>query len=109
MQIWEAEQKLKAIRKEAKRRMMVKLGARDAQHLDVIISNNLRQSVRLLLKDKINWTGTDMVEMVELKAQDEAIEDIRAASNILEKSRKIPADFKDAKYWPLNTPPRDSR
>ena len=96
---WKVEQRVKDVRSEAQRRMMVLLGARDASHLDVLISNGSREAIRLLRKGPDNWTAKEKMRAVKLEALDVAIDDIRAASNALEAERPVPENFADEVHW----------
>lgn len=113
---WEAVQarlaKLSAptptdVREEASRRMQAMFGARNAEHLSILISNAQRDSARLYsirlgipgVVQPRNWTDDEVTHAARLHAGDAAIERIRAASNLLEVLDPIPADFTDDKYW----------
>lgn len=89
------------VRHEASRRMQVLVGARDAHHLDIIIANATREAIRLLRKGTENWSDAERVRAGELEAIDDAIEAIRAASNLLESTSPIPADYRDDYWWPV--------
>lgn len=86
------------VRREADRRMRALLGARDAAHLDVLISNGTREAVRLLRKGAATWTPEEAQRAAVLEAVDQAIEAIRAASNALEANP--PADYAADRHWP---------
>jgi hypothetical protein len=86
------------VRAEAQRRLMVLTGARDAAHLDIIVSNGTREAVRLLRKSAKGWSGEETRRAAALEAVDAAIEAIRAASNRLEPAP--PADYADDVHWP---------
>jgi hypothetical protein len=86
------------IRAEASRRMQVLVGARDAAHLEIIIANATREAVRLLRKGQANWTPAETVRAAELEAVDQAIEAIRAASNLIEGDP--PDDLTNDRHWP---------
>lgn len=88
------------VRAEASRRMQALLGARDAAHLDVLISNGTREAVRLLRKGQANWTADEATRAAGLEALDGAVEAIRAASNTLEALDPVPADYADNSRWP---------
>ncbi len=88
------------VRSEAARRMQALVGARDAVHLDIVISNANREAIRLLRKGTANWTDAEAARAAQLEAADQMIEAIRAASNVLEMADPIPADFTDDRYWP---------
>ncbi len=88
-----------AVRAEAQRRMMRAIGARDAGHLDVLISNGTREAVRLLrIKADRAWTEQETARAAVLEATDNAIDAIRTASNAMEPSP--PADYADNAHWP---------
>ena len=87
------------VRREAQRRIMALLGARDSRHLEVLISNGSREAIRLLRKGSDNWTGDETVRAAKLEQVDKAIESIRAKSNMLEAMEEIPAGYADDKYW----------
>lgn len=89
---------LPMIRVEAQRRISALVGARDAVHLDVRISNASREAIRLLRIGADNWTAEEAARAAQLEQMDLAIEAIRAASNTLEADP--PDDFADDKYWP---------
>ncbi len=94
------------VRAEAQRRMMQRVGARSAAHLDVIIANGMREQGRLLavrtgipgLVAARAWTVEETARAQVLWAADQAIEAIRAASNAMEPTP--PADFADDACWP---------
>lgn len=87
------------VRAEASRRMQLLVGARDARHLEIIIANGTREAVRLLrLKDERPWTESEAARAAGLAAVDQAIEAIRAASNLLEPAP--PVDYRDDGHWP---------
>ncbi len=90
------------VRAEAARRMRELLGARDEKHLDIIITNGLREAARLLQKEVAGerLTEEERARQKQLKQIDAAIEAIRAASNRLEAMEPIPDDYADDKYWP---------
>lgn len=95
-----------AVRAEASRRMQVLFGARDAAHLDILISNAQReatrlQAIRLGVPGVIparDWTGVESARAAELIVADAAIEAIRVASNALEANP--PADYASDHRWP---------
>ena len=87
------------VRREAQRRIMALLGARDGRHLEVLISNGSREAIRLLRKGSDNWTSNETVRAATLEQVDKAIESIRAKSNMLEAMEEIPMKFANAKYW----------
>ncbi len=98
---WEAAERVKHVRAEAQRRMMALLGARDKAHMDILISNSSREAIGLLRKGADNWTAKEKMRSAKLEALDEAIDDIRAASNALEAKRPVPKDFQEEKYWSM--------
>jgi len=83
------------VRAEAARQMRELLGARNARHMDVIISNGQREALRLLRKGEAAWTPEEAARMQELERLDLAIEAIRAASNELEAMEPVPDDYAD--------------
>lgn len=94
------------VRAEASRRMQTLVGARNAGHLAVILSNASREAIRLqnlrlsYLSGEPNsrdWTEAEIARAAELKIVDAMLEDIRAASNVLEVS--LPDDFANDSYW----------
>jgi len=87
-----------AVRAEASRRMQLLLGARDAVHLDMLITNGTREAVRLLRKGSANWTPDEAARAAQLEQVDIAIEAIRAASNGMEAAP--PDDFMADVRWP---------
>lgn len=93
------------VRAEASRRMQALVGARDADHLAVIINNNNREAIQLqekrlefLVGDGPELTADQTARVLALKAFDQALEAIRSASNALEPDP--PADYTDDKHWP---------
>lgn len=89
------------VRAEASRRMQALVGARNAHHLEIIIANANREAIRLLrAKLERPWTPEEAARAAELEAADQAIEAIRAASNVLEAMDPVPADFADDGRWP---------
>ncbi len=99
---WRRQEALAAVRAEAARRMRALVNARDDRHLDIIISNGLREAARLLRKevDGEALTAEEQARKAELRQIDAALEAIRAASNALEAMDPIPADYTDDKWWP---------
>ena len=88
------------VRTEASRRMQALVGARDARHLELIITNGTREAVRLLRqRNEKPWSKIDTARADNLAAVDQAIEAIRAASNALE--AEPPVDFADDRHWKL--------
>lgn len=90
------------VRAEASRRMQVLVGARDQNHLDIIISNATREAVRLLRKGPDNWSPSEIARVKELEAADAEIEAIRDASNAMESAP--PKSYRDDARWPSSTP-----
>jgi len=90
------------VRAEAARRMRALAGARDDRHLDIIISNGLREAARLLQKEVAGQAlaPEEQARKQQLQQIDAAIEAIRAASNRLEAMNPIPDDFGDDRWWP---------
>lgn len=90
------------VRAEAARRMRLLVGARDDRHLDIIISNGLREAARLLRKEVegAELTEEERARKRQLEEVDAAIEAIRAASNRLEMMAPIPADYANDRHWP---------
>lgn len=87
------------VRAEASRRLKALVGARDAAHLETLISNGVREAVRLLrLRDERAWTPEETARAEQLRQVDAAIEEIRAASNLLEPDP--PADYLNGRNWP---------
>lgn len=86
------------VRIEAQRRLLTLTGARDPMHLDIVIANTTRESVRLMRKGEAGWSEREAARAAELAALDEAIEAIRAASNAMEGSP--PADYQSDARWP---------
>lgn len=94
------------VRAEAQRRMLLLLGARDPEHLAVLISNGLREQGRLQaarmgvpgVVAARDLTPEETERAQVLWAADVAIEAIRAASNAMESDP--PSDFDDDARWP---------
>ena len=94
------------VRAEAQRRMIARLGARDVAHLEVIISNGVREQGRLQairtgipgLAAPRDWTAEETARAQVLWAADVAIEAIRSASNAMEQSP--PDDYAADLHWP---------
>lgn len=86
------------VQTEARRRMAALLGARDEPHLDLLIANDTREAVRLLMKGVAAWTPEEKARAERLTATDHALEQIQAASEALEAAP--PADFRDDRNWP---------
>ena len=93
------------VRAEASRRMQAAFGARDTQHLEMIIANASREEIRLQEKRLANLadggpdlTADELARVAELKAADALIEAIRAASNSLESDP--PSDYTSDQHWP---------
>lgn len=72
------------VRGEASRRMIALVGARDANHLQIILANASREAIRLLRKGPENWSTEEAARAAALEAADAAIEHIRARSNAME-------------------------
>lgn len=87
------------VRAEASRRMQSLVGARDAEHLAIKLSNATRSGVRLLSIGVANWDAAQKAESDYLKQADAAIELIRVRSNDLEAMDPIPDDYTDDAYW----------
>jgi hypothetical protein len=93
------------VRAEAQRRMMMLVGARDAAHLSIIITNAQReatrlQSIRLGIPGVVagrDWTAEEAARAATLWGADQAIEAIRAASNVMEADP--PADYTADARW----------
>lgn len=94
------------VRAEASRRMQALVGARDADHLAIIIANGTREQGRLqatrtgipgVIAPR-EWTEAEATRAGELWAFDAAIEAIRAASNVMEPDP--PADYASDARWP---------
>jgi hypothetical protein len=88
-----------AVRAFASQLMQQMFGARDASHLDIIISNANREAIRLLRKGQDKWTAEERTRAAELEAADQAIEAIRAASNVLEAMDPVPKDYDNVDKW----------
>ena len=94
------------VRAEASRRMQALVGARDAEHLGIIISNGVREQGRLqAIRTGIpgvasgrDWSAEEAGRAAALWSFDKAMEAIRAASNAMESSP--PGDFRDDTRWP---------
>jgi hypothetical protein len=86
------------VRAEASRRMQALLGARDAAHLDMLVTNGTREAVRLLRKGSATWTPEEAARAAQLEQVDIAIEAIRAASNGMEAAP--PPDYMADARWP---------
>jgi hypothetical protein len=94
------------VRAEASRRMQALVGARDADHLAIIVANGTREQGRLLairtgipgVIEPRDWTEAEATRAAALWAFDAAIEAIRAASNAMEPDP--PADFASDHRWP---------
>jgi hypothetical protein len=94
------------VRAEASRRMQALVGARDADHLAIVIANGTREQGRLqAIRTGIpgviaarEWTEAEATRAAELWAFDAAIEAVRTASNALEPAP--PADYASDRHWP---------
>jgi hypothetical protein len=86
------------VRAECARRMRALVGARDASHLDVIVSNGSREAIRLLrIRADRLWTAEEAARAATLEAVEAAIEALRAASNRLEPDP--PEDYRHDRHW----------
>ncbi len=95
------------VRAEAQRRLILLTGARDADHLGIVIANSTRETMRLMRKGAGNWSAQDAVRAASLDRLDRAIEAVRAASNTMEASP--PADYTSDARWPApSTYPADT-
>lgn len=89
------------VRAEASRRMQLLVGARNADHLQIVIANASREAIRLLrIKTARPWTDDEAARAAALEAADAAIEAIRAASNTIEAMDQVPVDFATLAVWP---------
>lgn len=87
------------VRAEAERRMILLTGARDSQHLDLIISKGNSEAIRLLRKGSANWDASETARAAQLETADAALEFIRAKSNILEAADPIPSNYDNDSHW----------
>lgn len=85
------------VRAECQRRMMALVGARSPEHLDLIISNGTREAVKLLRKGAANWSPEEATRAAQLEGFDEAIDHLRACSNLMEADP--PANFREDSLW----------
>lgn len=92
------------VRAEASRRMQGLVGARDAGHLEIIVSNANREAIRLLRKGEPNWSEAERVRAAQLEEVDQQLEIIRAASNALEAADPVPGDYADDRHWAAGAP-----
>lgn len=96
------------VRAECSRRMQAMVGARDADHLSIIIQNANREATRLQairigipgVIEGRDWTGEEAQRAAQLYGADAALEAIRAASNVLEVMDPVPSDYADDRWWP---------
>jgi hypothetical protein len=94
------------VRAEASRRMQALVGARDADHLAIVIANGTREQGRLQairtgipgVIEPREWTEPEASRAAALWAFDAALEAIRAASNAMEPDP--PADYASDARWP---------
>lgn len=98
---WQGAVRVQAVRDEAQRRIMLLLGARNIEHMNILISNGSREAIRLLRKGSDNWTSEETVRAAELDKLDAAIEIIRTASNALGAMEPVPESYVDDKWWIL--------
>lgn len=94
------------VRAEASRRMQALVGARDVEHLAVIIANASREAIRLQNArlaylsgepGSQDWTEAETARAAQLAQIDAMLEAIRATSNTLEPNP--PLDFADNRHW----------
>jgi len=94
------------VRAEAQRRIMALAGARDADHLALLISNATREAIRLqeikiahlsAPESQPDWTGEQATRAAGLLAMDAAIENLRARSNAMEQNP--PENYTDDSHW----------
>ncbi|MCF6322296.1 MAG: hypothetical protein L3J32_11095 [Rhizobiaceae bacterium] len=95
---WHRRHRIEGVRREAQRRIMALLEARDRRHLDVLLSNNARESIRLLRKGYDNCSTEEKLRAAELEKIDIALEAIRTSSNKMEQNPS--RHYCDDKYWP---------
>lgn len=90
------------VRAECARRMMLVVGARDIRHMDIKISNGIREATRLLQAEisGVALSAAQIARRSELAQIDQSIEAIRSASMLLESMSPIPVDYRDNKWWP---------
>ncbi len=89
------------VQKEAARRMRELFSARDDRHLDILISNNLREALRLWQEEEGGGalSASKLARKQQLRWFDDRMEKIRAASNRLEEMEQIPSDYKADIWW----------
>lgn len=87
------------VRAEASRRIQALVGARSAEHLQIVVANASREAIRLLrIKTERAQTVDEAARAAALEAEDAAIEAIRAASNAMEVDP--PMDYASDERWP---------
>lgn len=99
------------VRAECSRRMQAMVGARDEKNLEHIISNAGREATRLQairlgvpgVVEGREWTAEEAQRAAALFIANDALDAIRAASNVLEAMDPIPADYQDNSHWPGGT------
>ncbi len=95
------------VRSECSRRMQAMVGARDEKNLEHIISNAGREATRLQairlgvpgVVEGREWTADEAQRAAALFMANEALDAIRAASNVLEAMDPIPADYAQDRWW----------
>ncbi|MCA9270247.1 MAG: hypothetical protein KDA41_17315 [Planctomycetales bacterium] len=89
------------VRAETARRLMVRFGARDREHLAIKFQDATARGA--WLKDKLDRDGLTADEQAEADYLRRAVQDwfaIKAVGNALEALPKIPADFAADSNWP---------
>lgn len=88
------------VRNEARRRLILLAGARDRDHLDVLLSNAALDVGELLDIGEANWSVEQAARAAQFRTLKAGVNEIRKYSNVLEAMAKIPTDFAADIHWP---------
>ena len=90
------------VRTEASKRLQAFFSARDAANLEIIIINGVREATQYhnLERQGVVWTGQQAYRALVLAVSYDFIEEVRAASNVMEVMDPIPDDYAADKHWP---------
>lgn len=90
------------VRLEASKRLQTFFSARDAANLEIIIINGVREATQYhnLERQGVVWTGQQAYRALVLAVSYDFIEEVRAASNVMEAMNPIPDDYDADSRWP---------
>lgn len=88
------------VRNESGRRLQLIFGARDQNHLTILINDALRAGLKLLSIGESNWTDEQKSRNLVLNQSNNLVDAFDDASKALRGMPEIPADFAHDKNWP---------